>query len=484
MAGGGFAKPVMVTSGYLEGKALIWPISLIISLFFLWGFSYGLLDVLNSHFQTVLNITKLQSTGLQVAYFGGGYFVFSPVAGEVMRRFGYKPAICMGLTLYSLGAIMFWPTAHFTSASNKHAAFGGFVACTFVIACGLATLEVAANSYATVIGNPKTAAARLQFCQAWNGVASFIGPLIASHAFFNGANANNLTNVQFVYLAVACAGLAVNILFICTRLPEVSEEVLEAMRQAELEESQDVSGDGNKPLYKCYNCIFGFIAQFCYVGAQVTVASFFINYANENGGITKSRASLLLSMSLLLFTLSRFLGTLLLNYVASDFLAAIYSGCAIILCFACSGVKGNAAVGCIMALFAFESILYPVIFVLGTEKLGKNTRRGSALLVMGVGGGAVFPPIQGAVADAASTRLSYVVPAVGFVFVFAYAAFHWARNGMKISRPKEVIVVGADEAAAAGNATVLTSDIGGVIGQPISTHKTEIMQADDVDDKY
>ena len=93
---------------------------------------------------------------------------------------------------------------------------------TFVIACGLATLETAANSYATVIGNPKTAARRLQFCQSWNGVASFIGPLIASHAFFNGANENSLTNVQYVYLAVACAGTAVNILFICEFCSDVT----------------------------------------------------------------------------------------------------------------------------------------------------------------------------------------------------------------------------------------------------------------------
>lgn len=141
--------------------------------------------------------------------------------------------------------------------------------CTFIIACGLATLETAANSYATVIGNPKTAARRLQFCQSWNGVASFTGPLIASHAFFSGANANNLTNVQYVYLAVACAGLAVNILFISTRMPEVSEEALEAL--AKSQEGDATTSD--KPFYKQYNLIGAFIAQFAYVGAQVTTAT-------------------------------------------------------------------------------------------------------------------------------------------------------------------------------------------------------------------
>lgn len=121
---------------------------------------------------------------------------------------------------------MFWPTAHFTTFEHRLASFGGFCACTLVIACGLATLETSANSYAVVIGDPATASARLQFCQSFNSVASFIGPLIASKYFFSGENANNLTNVQFVYMAVAIAGVAVAILFAFSKLPEISEEML------------------------------------------------------------------------------------------------------------------------------------------------------------------------------------------------------------------------------------------------------------------
>jgi len=108
MAVGIPTQPTVLSTGFLKGKALIFPLSLVISLFFLWGFSYGLLDVLNKHFQTVLGITKLQSTGLQVVYFGGGYLVFSPIAAEVMKRKGYKFTIIMGLSLYSIGAILFW----------------------------------------------------------------------------------------------------------------------------------------------------------------------------------------------------------------------------------------------------------------------------------------------------------------------------------------------------------------------------------------
>lgn len=122
-----------IQGGYLKGRALIFPIALVTSLFFLWGFSYGLLDVLNKHFQDVLKISKLQSTGLQVMYFGGGYLCFSPVAAEVLKRKGYKFTILMGLSLYSLGAVMFWPVAHYTTPDNRLPAFGGFLVCTLVM---------------------------------------------------------------------------------------------------------------------------------------------------------------------------------------------------------------------------------------------------------------------------------------------------------------------------------------------------------------
>lgn len=466
---GGFAKPIQHTGSYLEGRALIWPLSLIISLFFLWGFSYGLLDVLNAHFQKVLEISKLESTGLQIAYFGGGYLCFSPIAAEVMRRRSYKFTICMGLTLYALGAVLFWPVSHYTTPSNKRAAFGGFVVCTFVIACGLATLETAANSYATVIGNPRTAARRLQFCQSFNGVASFIGPLIASHAFFNGANENSLTNVQYVYLAVACAGTAVNILFICTRMPEVSEEVLEALSKSQESEGGERAALGFR---KQYNLFAAVVAQFAYVGAQVTVATFFINYTNEAGGLTKSRASLLLSMSLLIFTVARFIGTAILTWIQPDFLMMVYASCCILLSVLACFIKGIAGVGCVMVIFFFMSVTYPILFVLGTEKLGRHTRRGSGLMVMGVSGGAVFPPIQGAIADAASTRISYLVPAAGFVVVLAYVTIHWLKNGRYILKPKEVVPAAAHDEEYAPNTTVVPSSIGGVVVQPLSKTRT------------
>ncbi|EMC99575.1 hypothetical protein BAUCODRAFT_101488 [Baudoinia panamericana UAMH 10762] len=446
MAGGVPMNVAPVQGGFLTGKKLIFPLALVISLFFLWGFSYGLLDVLNKHFQTVLGITKLESTGLQVMYFGGGYFFYSPIAAEVLKRKGYKVTILMGLGLYSLGAIMFWPTAHFTTAAHAKASFGGFLVCTLVIACGLATLETAANSYAVVIGDPATASARLQFCQSWNGVASFIGPLIASKAFFTGESQNNLTNVQYVYLAVACAGLAVGVLFFFAKLPEVEEQTVRrgsVVQDGTLELGVGHDGKiiGEGPLYKQYNMIFGFVAQFCYVGAQVTIASFFINYATENATYSSAQASQMLSYALITFTVGRFIATALATVFESNFLLTIYCVCAIAFNAYIAAGHGKAAVGVLIAIFFFEAPMYPTIFTLGTANLGRHTRRGAGILVMGVSGGAVFPPIQGAVADAAGTRISYVVPLCGFVVVLAYVVTHWARHGFHVMRVKSESVI-------------------------------------------
>nr|POE49114.1 glucose/galactose transporter [Quercus suber] len=418
-------------------------------------------SVLNKHFQDTLGISKLESTGLQVMYFGGGYLCFSPVAAEVLKRKGYKVAILMGLTFYSVGAVMFWPTAHFSSIEHAKASFGGFLACTLVIACGLATLETAANSYAVVIGDPATASPRLQFCQAWNGVASFIGPLIASKAFFSGESANNLTNVQYVYLAVACAGAAVAVLFFFAKLPEVEEQVSRSnsiVQDSTLEMGVDQNGHiiGEGPLYKQYNMIFGFIAQFCYVGAQVTIASFFINYAVENASYSKAEASQMLSYALITFTVGRFISFGLATIFESSFLLTIYAVFAIAFnAYICAG-HGKAAVGVLIAIFFWEAPMYPTIFTLGTANLGRHTRRGAGILVMGVSGGAVFPPIQGAIADAANTRISYVVPLVGFVVVLAYVAFHWVSHGMHVFRVK-------------GEKVIATSIEGGVQGGVVST---------------
>ncbi|EJD02745.1 MFS general substrate transporter [Fomitiporia mediterranea MF3/22] len=398
-----------VTGSDLSRKQWAYAFALVTTLFFTWGFAYGLLDVLNSHFQTVFGITKLQSTLLQLAYFGA-YFVWAPFAGMFMRKVGYKKGIHLGLTLYSLGAIFFWPSAKFE-------AYGGFVGCTFVIGCGLATLEVAANSYIAVLGTPKYAAARLNFSQGFQGVASFTGPLIASRWFFRGKNATTLDTVQWVYLAVAGLGIVLNTLFYFCMLPEISEDAL--MKEME---SKGFSRDVG-PFYRQYRAIFGFIAQMCYVGAQVGVAAFVVNFLTEEPGlnISQSKASTMFSLCQVTFTVGRFIGVVILNWIDPALLLTFHSVMCVIASICVATLEGWTAVGFLYVLFFYESICYPCIFTLGTKNLGVHTKRGSGLIVMGVGGGAWYPAAQGALADLASTRRSYLVPMSGYLAMLIYA---------------------------------------------------------------
>ncbi|KIP05097.1 hypothetical protein PHLGIDRAFT_129093 [Phlebiopsis gigantea 11061_1 CR5-6] len=417
-----------LTANQLTGARWAYAFALVTSLFFTWGFAYGLLDVLNSHFQTVFGITKLQSTLLQLAYFGA-YFVWAPFAGVVMTKYGYKKGIHFGLTLYSLGAIFFWPSARFEK-------YGGFIGCTFVIGCGLSTLEVAANSYIAVLGSEKYAAARLNFSQGFQGVASFAGPMIASRWFFTGKNATSLDTVQWVYLAVAGLGLVLNILFYFCDLPEIGQDALAEEMHAVGLKSDD------EPFWKQYRCIFGWVAQTTYVGAQVGVAAFTVNYiVDQNIGIAKPEASQLFSYCQITFTVGRFIGVVLLNWIDPALLLTIYGICCSTFSMAVSFAAGRSGIGCLFALFFFESICYPVIFTLGTKQLGKHTKRGSGLIVMGVGGGAWYPPAQGAIADR-NTRLSYVVPFTGYVVMTLYAVgiviSQTSRNGFRFRTVDEI----------------------------------------------
>ncbi|KAI0344691.1 MFS general substrate transporter [Trametopsis cervina] len=399
---------VVGTTGVELSRARwVYAFALVTSLFFTWGFAYGLLDVLNSHFQQVFGISKLQSTLLQLAYFGA-YFVFAPFASMFMDRYGYKKGIHMGLSLYSLGAIFFWPSAVFEK-------YGGFVGCTFVIGCGLSTLEVAANSYIAVLGSPKYAAARLNFSQGFQGVASFAGPMIASRWFFRGKNADTLDTVQWVYLAVAGLGVVLNILFFFCDLPEITQDALsEEMHAAGIR-------NDDEPFWKQYRCIFGWVAQTAYTGAQVGVAALAVNYiVDQNVGIQKPEASQLFSYCQITFTVGRFVGVVLLNWIDPALLLSIYGFACSAFSMATALAPGKAGIGCMFALFFFESICYPVVFTLGTKNLGRHTKRGSGLIVMGVGGGAWYPPAQASIADH-NTRRSYLVPFSGYVAMTIYA---------------------------------------------------------------
>ena len=396
-------------------KKFLLPIILVTSLFFLWGFAYGLLDVLNKHFQETLDITKGRSMWLQAAYFGA-YFLIALPAGLFMQSLGYKKGIIFGLLLYAVGALLFYPSA-------QNASFSFFLLALFILASGLTFLETAANPYITVLGRPETSEFRLNLSQSFNGVGAFLGPLVGGLLFFGDESSTGtagLESVQWVYIAIAVVVLVVAAFFLRTPMPEIIEE------QANFNTEQTGRG-----LLQQSHFIWAVVTQFFYVAAQVGIAALFINYCTEKGlGISNEKASYLLSGSLLLFTIGRFAGTALMKWIAPHRLLAIYAFINIMLSAGVIWLQGMISIYTLMAIFFFESIMFPTIFALGVKNLGGATKKGSSFIIMSIVGGALVPLAMGALAERYSTPFSYIVPLVCFLIVFAFAVY-----GYKVKQP-------------------------------------------------
>ncbi|GAA5817698.1 hypothetical protein MFLAVUS_011249 [Mucor flavus] len=407
-------------NGQIKTPNYFIPAALVTTLFFLWGFSYGLLDTLNKHFRNVLGISTTTSTYMQVAYFGA-YIVFSVPSSYICKKMGYKKTIIFGLCLYVIGALGFYPSATYLS-------FGGFVGSLFVIACGICTLETCANSYITIVGDRKNASLRINIAQSFNGIASVLAPIVASFAFFGGGTEENiagddLESVKWTYIGIACGVFFVAILFCFAHIPEVNEEALMA------KESKETGELIRRASLMSPHLILGAIAQFLYVGGQVAIASLFLFHSSEIGHFSDSRGSILLSIALGCFTIGRFVGIgLLKKFRPEHLLAAFTSGAIITLIFIVT-MKTSATTYALLVVLFFESILFPTIFSLGTKDLGRNHKRGSAFIIMGTSGGALLPPIQAVVHEKVNVSVSFVVPLIAFTFVLFYSlvGYRWIR---------------------------------------------------------
>jgi len=378
---------------------------LVTSLFFMWGLSYGLLDVLNKHFQETLNITRARSGLLQMAYFGA-YFLMALPAAMLMNRKGYKTGILLGLFLFATGALLFIPA---TAAAR----FEFFLFALFVIACGLACLETAANPYVTFLGAPERAEQRLNLSQSFNGVGSFVGPLIGGALFF-GDKTTSQGSVQATYIAIAAVVALIGLLIARTPMPYIHEEAVSA---------DDARA---RPLARQRHLLFAVVAQFFYVAAQVGIGAFFINYVTEHAhGISSQNASFLLSVGMVCFLGGRFLGTALMSRFAPATLLWTYATTSIGLCLLVAAGLGWASVVALIATFFFMSIQFPTIFALGVKHLGIHTKRGASFIIMAIVGGALIPPLMGLMADRTSTALSYLIPAACFAVVAWYGRYGW-----------------------------------------------------------
>lgn len=375
---------------------------LVTSLFFLWGLSYGLLDVLNKHFQETLHVSKAQSGLLQAAYFGA-YFIIALPAGLLMDRFGYKAGILLGLCLYAAGALLFMPAANAAS-------FPFFLFALFVIALGLGCLETAANPYATVLGDPKGAERRLNLAQSFNGLGQFVGPLLGGALFFGGNNASSdNSSLQTTYVVIAVIVLLVAALFARTPMPDLREQ------------ESSIQRHDNKTLWQHREFVGGVVTQFFYVAAQVGVGAFFINYVTEHwASMTSQSAAYLLSVAMICFMCGRFFSTWLMGRISAQRLLMVYAWINVVLCaVVVSGVESVSVVA-LVAVFFFMSIMFPTIFAMGVKNLGPHTKRGSSFLIMAIVGGALMPYLMGLVADHFSTALAYLLPLGCFVVVAFY----------------------------------------------------------------
>ena len=396
------------------GKATyIFPLVMVTTLFFMWGLAISMLDVLNKHFQDVLAVSKGQSGLVQFAVYGA-YFLMALPAGYVMRRFGYKRGILLGLSLYALGAFLFYP-------ATQVATFGFFLTALFIIGCGLAIIETAANPYVTVLGNPDGAVFRLNLAQSFNGLGVVLGPLIGGLVLFTDGNGSEgLTSVQQPYLIIGCVVLALFVVFSLVKLPEIT-----ATEKTEAEQSVGAS----KKLFQHRHFVYGLIAQFFYIGAQAGVWGFFINYVvDEVPGMTNKTGAFYLTAAMVLYTAGRFLGTALLRYVSPTKLLAVYALVAALSLIIVMLNLGLMSIYALMLSCFCMSIMFPTIFALGLKELGKETKQGGSYMIMSIVGGAFIPPLMGLLADISVTSMAFVLPCVSFMVVFWYA-----RWGHKIS---------------------------------------------------
>lgn len=401
---------------------------LVISLFFLWALTANLLPVLIPHLKKACRLTVLESSLIDSAYWIA-YFVIAIPAGIVMKKFGYKKAIICGLLMAATGAFLFYPAAESRS-------FSFFLFALFVLAAGMTFLETSANPFIAILGDPKTAAQRLNFAQAFNGLGAFIASMFLSKLII-GKDVKTLKEVdllspqaldnyysvlfhkvKFPYILIGIVLVAVALVFIITRFPN----------RGTTDQTERIAGQKGL-IFREPQLLWGIVTQFFYVGAQVCVSSFFILYAISVAGMTEYEATNYLGLLLLGFMLGRYLGSFAMKYINAAKLLYTYAAINIVLMLFIVLVGGKQAIWAFIGVEFFMSIMYPTIFSLSIRNLGDHTPIASSYMVMAIIGGAVFPPVLGYLSDTTgSIQFAYGVPLLCFIPVLC---FGWKQSQSK-----------------------------------------------------
>ncbi|MFC3032536.1 sugar MFS transporter [Pseudoalteromonas fenneropenaei] len=398
-----------VAGGENEQQNYLLPLTAMTTLFFLWGFITVLNDVLIPRLKGVFELSYTEAMMIQFCFFSA-YFVVSLPAGALVKRFGYKNGVLTGLVVASAGCLLFYP------AVVVHE-FWLFLTALFVLASGITVLQVSANPYVAALGPAKTASSRLNLAQALNSLGTTVGPWVGSILLFGAAGglaaeAGSAENVKVPYLFLAAALLTIAVVFAFLKLPVIKEHT----------EELDCKAKGHS-LTEAPHLMFGVVAIFCYVGGEVAIGSFLVNYFGEAhiAGLEEHAAAKLIAYYWGGAMVGRFIGSIVLQKVAPSHALLFNAICIITLLVITMSTSGNVAMYSVLAIGLFNSIMFPTIFSIAIDGLGSLTSKGSGWLCLAIVGGAIVPLLQGVVADTAGIQMSFVVPVVCYAFIAWYA---------------------------------------------------------------
>ena len=409
----------------IEKKYLL-PFILITSLFALWGFANDITNPMVAAFKTIMEISNAKASLVQFAFYGG-YGTMAIPAALFVRKYSYKKGILLGLALYAFGALLFYPAAQFEL-------FSFFLMSLYILTFGLAFLETTANPYILSMGDQQTATRRLNFAQSFNPMGSLLGMFVASNyvltsldsekrdaagnLIFNTLSAaekavirtHDLAIIRNPYVILGLVVLLMLVIIAVSKMPKTQNT----------EKSETRAIDSAKRLIQNKKYRYGVFAQVFYVAAQIMCWTFIIQYA-ESIGLTKAEGQRYNILAMSIFLLSRFISTYLMKYLKASLMLTIFAIGGMITIAGVIFIGGMTGLYCLIATSAFMSLMFPTIYGLALHGLGDDSTLGAAGLVMAIVGGALMPPLQGAIIDMGTIGNSF--PAVNASFVLPFICF-------------------------------------------------------------
>jgi FHS family L-fucose permease-like MFS transporter len=415
------SAPMQETSAMTTVGHYARPLAIVTTLFFMWGFLTSLNDILVPHLKSIFELSYARAMLTQFAFFSA-YFLFSIPWSKIVNAIGYQKTMVAGLLSMAIGALLFVPAASFAS-------FALFLGALIVLAAGITGLQVAANPYVVVLGKPETASSRLDLAQAFNSLGTTIAPalgglliLSASAPAIEGLQSlsphalhlhrvQQAATVKMPYIVISIALAVLAFLIAMSKLPTIKTAVAGA------------GGKADDSIWKHPNLIFGALGIFAYVGAEVSIGSFLVNYLGQPdiAGLSPKTAAEYVSFYWGGAMVGRFLGAALLRRIGTGHLLAICAICTGSLVTASMLTSGHVAMWSILAVGFFNSIMFPSIFSLGVAELGPRTAGGSGILNMAIVGGAILPLIQGAIADHIGIQHAFFIPLICYAYIVFFA---------------------------------------------------------------